>query len=163
MPISEGMISGPLTEDHADVRFRLRNVQAGAAISTVAASAFLLYEVQTWERPHRSLVAALYVMTVVCSAILWRLNLEPVMRRPALRETFFLVWSAIIVGLVSVGPITDGGAHSPLTAGLFLPLAFAALSYPLASMLAVDAGCVELLARALGERAGAVDHVVALD
>jgi diguanylate cyclase (GGDEF)-like protein len=151
VPISEGMISGPLTEDHADVRFRLRNVQAGAAISTVAASAFLLYEVQTWERPHRSLVAALYVMTVVCSAILWRLKLEPVMRRPALRETFFLVWSAIIVGLVSVGPISDGGASSPLTAGLFLPLAFAALSYPLASMLAVGAMVVgAYLAIALG-------------
>ena len=104
MPISGGMISGPLTEDHADVRFRLRNVQTGAAISTVAASAFFLYELQTWGRPHRSLVAALYVLTVLGSAVLRRLNLEPVMRRPALRETFFLVWSAVIVGLVSIGP-----------------------------------------------------------
>ena len=145
------MKSGPLTEDHAHVRFRLRNVQAGAAISTVAASAFFLYELQTWDRPHRSLVGALYVLTVICSAILWRLDLEPVMRRPALRETFFLAWSAIIVALVSVGPITDGGASSPLTAGLFLPLAFAALSYPLASMLAVGAMVVgAYLALALG-------------
>ena len=145
------MKSGPLTEDHAHVRFRLRNVQAGAAISTVAASAFFLYELQTWDRPHRSLVGALYVLTVICSAILWRLDLEPVMRRPALRETFFLVWSAIIVGLVSVGPLSDGGASSPLTAGLFLPLAFAALSYPLASMLAVGAMVVgAYLALALG-------------
>ena len=119
MPICRGMVSAPLTEDHTHVRFRLRNVQAGAAISTVAASGFFLYELQTWDRPHRSAVAALYVLTIICSAILWRLDLEPVMRRPALRETFFLVWSAIIVGLVSVGPITDGGAHSPLTAGLF--------------------------------------------
>jgi hypothetical protein len=145
------MASPPLTEDHTHVRFRLRNVQAGAAISTVAASAFFVYELQTWGRPHRSVVAALYVLTVVCSAILWRLDLEPVMRRPALRETFFLVWSAIIVGLVSVGPVTDGGAGSPLTAGLFLPLAFAALSYPLASMLAVGAMVVgAYLAIALG-------------
>jgi diguanylate cyclase (GGDEF)-like protein len=145
------MASPPLTEDHTHVRFRLRNVQAGAAISTVAASAFFVYELQTWSRPHRSVVAALYVLTVVCSAILWRLDLEPVMRRPALRETFFLVWSAIIVGLVSIGPVTDGGAGSPLTAGLFLPLAFAALSYPLASMLAVGAMVVgAYLAIALG-------------
>ena len=145
------MKSGPLTEDHAHVRFRLRNVQAGAAISTVAASAFFLYELQTWGQPHRSLIAVLYVATVICSAILWRLDLEPVMRRPALRETFFLVWSAIIVGLESVGPLSDGGASSPLTAGLFLPLAFAALSYPLASMLAVGAMVVgAYLALALG-------------
>ena len=145
------MASAPVTEDHTHVRFRLRNVQAGAAISTVAASAFFLYELQTWDRPHRSIVAAIYVLTIICSAILWRLDLEPVMRRPAVRETFFLAWSAIIVGLVSVGPVTDGGAHSPLTAGLFLPLAFAALSYPLASMLAVGAMVIgAYLAIALG-------------
>jgi hypothetical protein len=133
------MFSPPPTEDHTNVRFRLRSVQAGAAISTVAASAFLLYELQTWERPHRGLMAALYVATILFSAVLWRLNLEPVMRRPVLRESFFLAWSAAIVALVSAGPITDGGASSPLIAGLFLPLAFAALSYPLASMLAVGA------------------------
>src|SRR6266545_6505874 len=86
MPICRGMVSAPLTEDHTHVRFRLRNVQAGAAISTVAASGFFLYELQTWDRPHRSAVAALYVLTIICSAILWRLDLEPVMRRPALRE-----------------------------------------------------------------------------
>ena len=46
---------------------------------------------------------------------------------------------------------------SPLTAGLFLPLAFAALSYPLASMLAVGAMVVgAYLAIALGM--GGVEH-----
>jgi diguanylate cyclase (GGDEF)-like protein len=145
------MVSGPLTEDYTHVRFRLRNVQAGAAISTVAASAFLLYELLTWDRPHRGLMATLYVVTIVFSAILCRLDLEPVMRQPVLRESFFLSWSAIIVALVSAGPLTDGGAGSPLTAGLFLPLAFAALSYPLASMLAVGAMVVgAYLAIALG-------------
>jgi hypothetical protein len=53
------MVSPPLTEDHTNVRFRLRSVQAGAAISVVAASAFLLYELQTWDRPHRALMAVL--------------------------------------------------------------------------------------------------------
>jgi diguanylate cyclase (GGDEF)-like protein len=145
------MVSAPLTEDHTNVRFRLRSVQAGAAISTVAASAFLLYELQTWDRPHRGLAAVLYVVTILFSGVLWRLNLEAVMRRPVLRESFFLAWSAAIVALVSMGPITDGGASSPLTAGLFLPLAFAALSYPLGSMLAVGAMVVgAYLAIALG-------------
>jgi len=145
------MGSAPFTEDHAHVRFRLRNVQAGAAISTVAASGFLLYELLTWDRPHRGLVAALYVLTVLCSAVLRRLDLEPIMRRPVARETFFLAWSAIIVALVTIGPLTDGGASSPLTVGLFLPLAFAALSYPLGSMLAVGAMVVgAYLAVALG-------------
>jgi diguanylate cyclase (GGDEF)-like protein len=141
----------PVPEDHAHVRFRLRNVQAGAAISTVAASGFLLYELLTWDRPHRGLVAFLYVATVLLSGVLCRLDLEPIMRRPAPREAFFLTWSAIVVALVSIGPMTDGGVRSPLTVGLFLPLTFAALSYPLGSMLAVGAMVVgAYLALALG-------------
>jgi diguanylate cyclase (GGDEF)-like protein len=145
------MGSAPFTEDHSRVRFRLRNVQAGAAISTVAASAFLLYELLTWDRPHRSLVAAMYVLTVVGSGVLCRLDLEPVMRRPAAREAFFLIWSAIVVALISTGLVTDGGVSSPLTFGLVLPLTFAALTYPLGSMLAVGAMVVgAYLAVALG-------------
>jgi diguanylate cyclase (GGDEF)-like protein len=145
------MGSAPFTEDHSHVRFRLRNVQAGAAISTVAASAFLLYELLTWSRPHRGLMAVLYVVTVLCSAVLARLDLEPVMRRPVAREAFFLIWSAIIIALVTIGPITDGGVSSPLTVGLFLPLTFAALSYPMGSMVTVGVMVVgAYLAVALG-------------
>jgi diguanylate cyclase (GGDEF)-like protein len=140
-----------MTDDHAHVLFRLRNVQAGSAISVVAASAFFLYEVLTWERPHRLLMASLYIATVVFSIVLSRLNLEPLMQRPIGREAFFLTWSAVVVVLVALGPITDGGAGSPLTAGFFLPLAFAALSYPMGSMLAVGAMIVSAyLAVALG-------------
>jgi diguanylate cyclase (GGDEF)-like protein len=141
----------PLTEDHAHVRFRLRNVQAGAAISVVAASGFLLYELLTWGRPHRGLTVVLYILTVLGSAVLSRLDLEPVVRRRVTREAFFLAWSAMIVALVAVGPITDGGVTSPLTVGLFLPLTFAALSYPMGSMIAVGAMVVgAYLALALG-------------
>jgi diguanylate cyclase (GGDEF)-like protein len=141
----------PFTEDHAHVRFRLRNVQAGAAISTVAASAFLLYELLTWDRPHRGLAAILYILTVLSSIVLCRLDLEPIMRHPVARETFFMIWSAIIIALVSFGPMTDGGVTSPLTVGLFLPLTFAALSYPLGSMITVGAMVIgAYLALALG-------------
>jgi hypothetical protein len=80
-----GVGSAPFTEDHSHVRFRLRNVRAGAAISTVAASAFLLYELLTWDRAHRGLVATLYVATVLVSGVLCRVDLEPIMRRPAAR------------------------------------------------------------------------------
>jgi diguanylate cyclase (GGDEF)-like protein len=93
----------------------------------------------TWERPHRAAMIAVAVAAIVLSLVLSRLHLEKVMRRPATREAFFLTWSATIVALVAGGPLTDGGARSPLTVGLFLPLTFAALSYPLASMVAVGA------------------------
>lgn len=136
------MGSAPFTEDYAHVRFRLRNVQAGAAISTVAASAFLLYELLTWDRPHRGLVATVYVLTVLFSAVLCRLDLEPIMRRPLWRETFFLAWSAYR----SAMPVADALVELRRCAGRQF-----------------DARCVELLAVALsGEGAGTVDDVVGL-
>ncbi|MEA2256994.1 MAG: hypothetical protein QOG35_3039 [Solirubrobacteraceae bacterium] len=128
-----------LPADPTDVRFRLRNVQAGTAISIFGASAYIVYEAMTWGRPYRPAMTALAVAAILLSLVLARLDLEPLMRRPATREAFFLAWSAVTVALVSAGPLTDGGVQSPLTVGFFLPLAFAALSYPLASMVAVGA------------------------
>jgi diguanylate cyclase (GGDEF)-like protein len=56
-----------------------------------------------------------------------------------LREPFFLAWSASITTVVGLAAALDGGAASPLMIAFFLPLAFAALSYPLPSMIAVGA------------------------
>jgi predicted signal transduction protein with EAL and GGDEF domain len=55
------------------------------------------------------------------------------------REAFFLSWSASITAVVGTAAALDGGAASPLMMAFFLPLAFAALSYPLPSMIAVGA------------------------
>jgi diguanylate cyclase (GGDEF)-like protein len=141
------------SEDPTHVRFRLRNVQAGVGISIVGAVGYIAYQLMTWDRPHRVTMCALAVGAILFSLLLTRLDLEPIMRRRGRREAFFLAWSAATVAIVALGPLTDGGVSSPETAGFFLPLAFAALSYPLVSTLAVGAmvvGAYVAVAVALG-------------
>ena len=46
-------------------------------------------------------------------------------------------WSVLDLGLIIVATFADGGASSPLTLLLFMPVVFASLSYPRASVLAV--------------------------
>src|SRR6478752_3000026 len=46
------------------------------------------------------------------------------------REPFFLAWTALDFGLIALVVASDGGDWSPLRATFFLPLFFAALSYP---------------------------------
>ena len=54
-------------------------------------------------------------------------------------EPFFIAWSSSLIVLIAFASGLDGGTASPLTSLFFLPLVFAALSYPLKSMLAVGA------------------------
>src|SRR5437764_786279 len=65
------------------------------------------------------------------------LPLECVIRSRG-REVFFLTWSAGVISLGIAASSIDGGVRSPLVVLLFLPLVFAALSYPLGSMMAVS-------------------------
>jgi diguanylate cyclase (GGDEF)-like protein len=55
------------------------------------------------------------------------------------REPAFLAWSIGTIALVGAVMAADGGARSPLALLLFLPLAYAALSYPLPSVVAIGA------------------------
>jgi hypothetical protein len=50
-------------------------------------------------------------------------------------EAFFLSWSLLDITMVCLLGYYDGGVTSPAMLSLFLTLVFAALSYPLASMI----------------------------
>src|SRR3954465_11483883 len=129
------MVSAP--EDPTGVDFRLRNVRAGVALSVFCCTYLLVYCVVTWHRPHRDVLVGLAVYSILSSLGMLRLPLEPVMRHPRWREVFFMSWSALLILFVTVIVLVDGGVSSPAAAIYFLPLAFAALSYPVASMVAV--------------------------
>lgn len=110
------------------------------------------YFALTWSQPHRDILLGMAVLTTVGSLALARLPIE---RLAAGRwcEAFFLSWSASAIGTLAYAVALDGGAGSPLTPILFLPLVYAALSYPLKSMLAVGAltlGAYVVVALALG-------------
>ena len=55
------------------------------------------------------------------------------------REPFFLVWTAADVALIALVVASDRGDWSPLRATFFLPLFFAALSYPPRSVVVTGA------------------------
>src|SRR4051795_4644198 len=129
------MVSVP--EDPTGVDFRLRNVRAGVALSVFCCTYLLAYCAVTWHRPHRDVLVGLAAYSIVTSFAMLRLPLEPVMRHPRWREVFFMGWSALLILFVTVIVLVDGGVSSPAAAIYFLPLVFAALSYPVASMVAV--------------------------
>src|SRR4051794_25111585 len=129
------MVSAP--EDPTGVDFRLHNVRAGVALSVFCCTYLLAYCAVTWHRPHRDVLVGLAAYSIVTSFAMLRLPLEPVMRHPRWREVFFMGWSALLILFVTVIVLVDGGVSSPAAAVYFLPLVFAALSYPVKSMVAV--------------------------
>jgi diguanylate cyclase (GGDEF)-like protein len=69
-------------------------------------------------------------------------------------EPFFLAWSACVIGVITGLVALDGGVSSPTSTLFFLPLAFAALAYPIKSLVAVGAMALSAyltLAIALGD------------
>jgi diguanylate cyclase (GGDEF)-like protein len=121
-----------------EAAFRLSTVRTGAWVSFGFALTYLVYFLLTWDQPHRDVLTALVGIVPPASLLL---GLFPPRRLIAgrLREVFFLSWSASITAVVGGAAALDGGARSPLMVAFFLPLAFAALSYPLPSMIAVGA------------------------
>src|SRR3982074_3354878 len=90
--------------------------------------------------------AGIWLTYVVCvtSAIYARLTcgLPPRLPRERIvrsrfREIFFRGWSLLDLVLIVLATWADGGTGSPLALSFFIPVVFAAMSYPLGSVLAV--------------------------
>jgi diguanylate cyclase (GGDEF)-like protein/putative nucleotidyltransferase with HDIG domain len=135
-PITAGIVSPPA--DPTGLDFRLRNVHAGVALSVFCCTYLVGYCAVTWSQPHRGVLLALAIYSIVSSVLILRLPLERVMRHPRRRDAFFMGWSTLLIVFVTVFVLFDGGVSSPITAVYFLPLVFAALSYPVRSMVAVS-------------------------
>jgi diguanylate cyclase (GGDEF)-like protein len=123
--------------DSTGVEFRLRNVRAGVALSLASAVSLTLYCLITWSHANRSAIVAVCVVSGSASLLIERLPLERVMRRTRSREAFFVSWTTILIVIITAMVVLDGGVTSPIAGAYFLPLVFAALSYPVAAMVAV--------------------------
>src|SRR4051812_20974466 len=116
---------------------RLRNVQAGAWLAVMCCLFYTAYTALTWSQGGRTAVLAIAAAALGCSLLISWLPPERLMRRPALREGFFVSWSALLIALFATAAGVDGGAQSPLAVGIVLPAFLAALSFPFGSMLVV--------------------------
>src|SRR4051812_30062139 len=144
-PAPHPIASAPV-EDHSELRSREQSIQIGSRLMLVAAAAALTYALATWGGSRRYAVVALLV-----GGAAWALL--PLLASPARvvhsarRESLLLGWSAGCVALIATLVVVDGGAHSPFALLFFLPLAFAALSYPLPSVVAI--GALDVIALAV--------------
>jgi diguanylate cyclase (GGDEF)-like protein/putative nucleotidyltransferase with HDIG domain len=125
-------------EDHSELRSRAQSVEIGSRLKLASVAASLAYAIATWGSPHRTLVVALIGATFAWTFVPLLVGGDRIVRS-ARRESLFLGWSVGSVLLSGALMAADGGAGSPYALLLFLPLAFAALSYPLKSVAAIGA------------------------
>ena len=130
-----GLVHRPRRD--SDVELRLKTLQTGIWPTLAASACTVAYALATLDRPHRPLMLALTGIAVLSALIVQALPLEPLVRRWP--ESFFLCWTATFVTVITAGCLADGGTASPIAAAFFLPIAFASLSYPTRSLLAVGA------------------------
>ncbi|MCC5948280.1 MAG: diguanylate cyclase [Nitriliruptoraceae bacterium] len=119
-------------------RFWLQHVWLGVGTSATVLAVVALHLLTTPElRGHDVLPIALafgVVVTVAAACLPWRRIIAS--RSPA---PYLQVWSATLVVLIVLLAALDGGPSSPMTALLVLPLVYAAMAYPVRSIIAIGA------------------------
>jgi diguanylate cyclase (GGDEF)-like protein/putative nucleotidyltransferase with HDIG domain len=114
-------------------------VKAGVWLTFAACAAGLAYAGATWHQANRPLIAGLFVAGVIGAAVIALLPIDRILRNATVGYAFFVTWSVFDVGLIAVAVAADGGARSPFTLLLFLPMVFAAAFYPLRIFVPVGA------------------------
>jgi len=122
--------------DPSVLRLREATVTAGVWLTYVLSATGGIYVALTWSRPHRALLAALFGLAALCGVAVARLPRERIVHS-RLREVFFLGWSVLDLLLIAAVTLADGGTASPLSLIFFVPVVFAATTYPLGSVATV--------------------------
>jgi diguanylate cyclase (GGDEF)-like protein len=143
--------------DLSEIRFRLESVAVAARLAVVVFGAGAAYVGATWHEPQRPLLAALFGALFLIGCAPLDLPLERIVRS-RVRELCFFSWSAVWIAATAAIVGVDGGADSPLVLLFFLPLVFAALSYPLASVVGIGV-LVELAFVMVASFSGSPDPV----
>src|SRR3954451_8984470 len=115
----------------------MRTFAAGTMLSLAGCATYAIYYALSWAGPNRSALVALSVATLFATLLMQVIPARRIIASDRWREPFFVAWSAGLIAAISTGAALDGGVHSALALAYFLPLAFAALSYPTKSMVAV--------------------------
>jgi diguanylate cyclase (GGDEF)-like protein len=122
--------------DQSALRMREATFAAGVWLTYAVCGSSGVYIILTWERPHRGVIAFLFGAGLLAAALVSQLPREQIVRS-RYREVFFFSWSLLDLGLIVAATLADGGTASPLALIFFIPVVFAAMSYPLSSVAAV--------------------------
>ena len=137
--------------DRSDARARADSIGAGIWLALATSAAGWLYAVTTTDQSGRRLIASLFGLWAVVALAVSILPRERIVGS-RLQEQLFVGWSVLNIALTAAVVRADGGAESPLALLFFLPVVFAALSYPALSVLIV--AMVDYLAYLAMELAG---------
>ncbi|HEY7632180.1 MAG TPA: HD domain-containing phosphohydrolase [Thermoleophilaceae bacterium] len=113
-----------------DVRIRVGTVRFGVWTTIALCTSGVIYCLLSWDRPNRRVMVILLAAALATSLVITLLDAEAIVRS-RWREYFFLSWSLIDIAFIATLVALDGGAKSAFAGVYFLPLVFAALSYPL--------------------------------
>ncbi len=131
---SSGEIHGIV--DQSALRIREATFSAGVWLTFVVCGSSAVYLAFTWQQPNRIVISLAFGGGALGGAIVGLLPRERIVRS-RWREAFFLAWSLLDLALIVLGTVEDGGTRSPLALIFFLPVVFAAMSYPTASVMTV--------------------------
>ena len=120
-----------------DVRLRATTVRFAVWITIAVCSISLVYAFATWDSPNRVLIVGLLVGAMATALAIGCLDAERIVRS-RWRETFFVTWSIVDIAFLGAIVALDGGTRSPIALVYFVPLVFAALSYPLGAVVAIS-------------------------
>src|SRR5204863_9430952 len=100
-------------------------------------AAGILYALYTWDdRGGRQLIVSLLGISAAVALTIYLLPRERIVRSRWC-EPFFVLWSVLQILVITVAYGADKTTTSPLALLFFIPMVYAALSYPLPSMIAV--------------------------
>ena len=126
-------------EDRSEIRFRVESIDIGVRLTLMMCVAGILYALYTWDdRGGRQLIISLLGISAVVALTIYLLPRERIVRSQW-REPFFVGWSVLQIIVITVVYGADKAPTSPLALLFFIPLVYAALSYPLPSVVAVAA------------------------
>ena len=145
--------TGPLAiVDLAEARFRTATIGAGVRLMLFVFGSGVAYAAATLDQPNRALIAVLFGALALGALLVWLLPAERTVRS-RFRDLMFLSWSLFSIAVIGAVVAADGGANSPFAVLFFVPAVFAALSYPLASVVAIGVAS-ELTLVLVGSLAG---------
>jgi diguanylate cyclase (GGDEF)-like protein len=126
-------------EDRSEIRFRVESIDIGVRLTLLMCAAGILYALYTWDhRGGRQLIVSLLAASAAVALLIYLLPRERIVRS-VWREPFFFTWSVLQILVITITYGADKTPRSPLALMFFIPLVYAALSYPLMSMIAVAA------------------------
>jgi len=117
---------------------RIASVRVGAAATLAIALVSAAYYLTSWDEPNRPAMLALACAYGVLATGLLARPVAALIVGPR-RIAFFIAWSVVSAGGITVFFYLDGGGRSPIAFGFVLALAFSGLLYPLRGAIAVAA------------------------